>query len=251
MTDPFAFATPHLGPILLAQPVDGFVGNQTFHLRTSDGVYYLKQAETAAEEARACKLATTVGAPAPTVVAQGPGYLITRALAGRPPAAEDAAVLRVAGQAVRAVHSLSGESVSWATHLRTVSENLTVLPPGLQVRYRELIPPFVDSVAGVQPVLLHGDLHLRHLYADGDRLTGILDWGDTTYGDPLFDLARFSMAGPVAMAAFVEGYGGVDAPERTLSCYRVLWSLMALQAEHLAGGDWLQPHIDRIAAELS
>jgi hypothetical protein len=30
----------------------------------------------------------------------------------------------------------------------------------------------------------------------------------------------------------------------------VLWSLMALQAEHAAGGDWFQVHVDTIEREL-
>jgi aminoglycoside phosphotransferase (APT) family kinase protein len=114
-----------------------------------------------------------------------------------------------------------------------------------------VVPDFVEGVAGVTPALLHGDLHLRHVYAADAELTGILDWGDATYGDPLFDLARLSMAGPEVTDAFLAGYGELDAPPRTLSMYRVLWSLIALQAEHAAGGDWIQPHLDVIAREVS
>ena len=70
------------------------------------------------------------------------------------------------------------------------------------------------------------------------------------YGDPRFDIARFSMSGPAATSAFLEGYGPIDLPDRTLALYRVLWSLMALQAEHAAGGDWFQQHIDTVGREL-
>lgn len=233
------------------EPVSGFVGNQTFRLHTPGGVLYLKESETAAEEARACELASAVDVPVPEVVAAGSRYLVTRALRGEPVRDDQHAVLRQAGGCLRRVHSIVGGSRSWGAYLRASLADLSVLPTPLRARVVEVMPAFVDSVAGVTPVLLHGDLHLRHLYADGDRLSGILDWGDTTYGDPLFDLARFSMAGPTAMAAFVDGYGQIDLPERTLSCYRVLWSLRALQAEDRAGGDWFQPYLDRIAAELS
>lgn len=143
-----------------------------------------------------------------------------------------------------------GPSASWATWLRATVEELHVLPELLAARVRELLPSFVAGVADVKPVLLHGDLHLRHLYADGEELTGILDWGDAMYGDPLFDVARLTLAGPEATTAFLAGYGDVAAPARTLAMYRVLWSLSALQAEHRAGGDWFQPHHDRIAREL-
>lgn len=233
------------------EPVNGFVGNRTFRLHTVDEVYYLKESETAAEEARACRLVSTLDVPAPTVVASGSRYLITRTLRGEPAREDQRRVLREAGECVRRVHSIVGDSSSWGTYLRSSLEDLSVLPASLRARVLDVMPPFIDSVSKQTPVLLHGDLHLRHVYADRGQLTGILDWGDTTYGDPAFDLARFSMAGPRAMAAFLDGYGAVDVPESTLSCYRVLWSVMALQAEHRAGGDWFQPHLDRIAAEVS
>ena len=38
--------------------------------------------------------------------------------------------------------------------------------------------------------LLHGDFHPRHVYADDDRVTAIIDWGDATAGDPDYDIAR-------------------------------------------------------------
>ncbi|MCW3494232.1 aminoglycoside phosphotransferase family protein [Microbacterium sp. SSM24] len=38
-------------------------------------------------------------------------------------------------------------------------------------------------------VWIHGDLHTGNLVADGPRLTGIIDFGDVTAGDPAYDLA--------------------------------------------------------------
>lgn len=62
-------------------------------------------------------------------------------------------------------------------------------------------------------VLVHGDLHLRHLLVDGHgRATGVIDWGDTCLADPAVDLS-------LAYAAFtgrardrmLGAYGPVDA----------------------------------------
>lgn len=254
MFDPIALAAPYVGPVVRAELVDGFVGNRTFRLHTAGGTYYLKSGATVAEEAHACNLARAVGVPAPEVVALGPEYMIAAEVPGRPLAPEEshAAVLRAAGQAVRRAHSIVGASaVAWTARLRGALDNLEVLPSGLAGPVREVVPPFVESVSDVTPVLLHGDLHLRHLFAVDGELTGVLDWGDTAYGDPLFDLARLSMAGPEVLSAFMRGYGALELPERTLSCYRLLWSLMALQAEHRAGGDWFRPHLDTIAREVS
>ncbi|WP_457098348.1 aminoglycoside phosphotransferase family protein [Microbacterium sp. P5_E9] len=39
------------------------------------------------------------------------------------------------------------------------------------------------------PVWIHGDLHPGNLIAQGPRLTGIIDFGDVTAGDPAYDLA--------------------------------------------------------------
>ena len=37
--------------------------------------------------------------------------------------------------------------------------------------------------------LLHSDLKPEHVLVDGGRVTGVLDWGDISLGDPDFDLA--------------------------------------------------------------
>jgi hypothetical protein len=251
MLNPIALAESYVGPITHVEPVNGFVGNQNFRLHGPGGTYYLKSGPTAAEEARVCELVRGVGVPAPEVVGVGPEYLITRELAGRPLTGPHlSTVLRQAGECVRRSHALVDSSVSWGAELSRTLEQLDVLPTELASRVREVMPRFIDGVSGVTPVLLHGDLHPRHLYADGSDLTGILDWGDARYGDPLFDLARVSMAGPEATTAFRDGYGAIDAPGTTLAKYRVLWSLMALQAEHRAGGDWFQAHLDVIGREL-
>jgi aminoglycoside phosphotransferase (APT) family kinase protein len=39
------------------------------------------------------------------------------------------------------------------------------------------------------PVWIHGDLHPGNLVAHGGTLTGIIDFGDVTAGDPAYDLA--------------------------------------------------------------
>ncbi|MEX2285490.1 MAG: phosphotransferase [Planctomycetaceae bacterium] len=38
-------------------------------------------------------------------------------------------------------------------------------------------------------VFLHGDYHPGNLFADGRRLTAVIDWEDSSCGDPRFDLA--------------------------------------------------------------
>ena len=50
-------------------------------------------------------------------------------------------------------------------------------------------PNFFDYV----PTLIHRDLTSEHILYSGDRITGVIDWGDACFGDPAFDLAGFLM----------------------------------------------------------
>jgi aminoglycoside phosphotransferase (APT) family kinase protein len=59
------------------------------------------------------------------------------------------------------------------------------------------------------PVWIHGDLHPGNLIADGGTLTGIIDFGDVTAGDPAYDLAvawlAFDRSGRHAFIAATAG----------------------------------------------
>ncbi|WP_022917413.1 aminoglycoside phosphotransferase family protein [Ruania albidiflava] len=71
-----------------------------------------------------------------------------------------------------------------------------------------LFDQLVDSPAHSGPPLwLHGDPHPLNLLANGDRLTAVIDFGDTTAGDPATDLATawltFTSAG---RAEFIDRY---------------------------------------------
>ena len=101
-----------------------------------------------------------------------------------------------------------------------------------------------------EPVLVHGDLHLRHLLVGTDgSATGVIDWGDTCLADPSLDLslAFAAFVGP-ARAALLAAYGRPVGEERELRArvlalalcsaladYADLEGQPALLAESLAG----------------
>jgi aminoglycoside phosphotransferase (APT) family kinase protein len=60
-----------------------------------------------------------------------------------------------------------------------------------------------------RPVLLHGDLHVRHVLVSSDGVaTGVIDWGDTGLGDPAVDLMiGYAAFVGQARAAFLDAYG--------------------------------------------
>jgi aminoglycoside phosphotransferase (APT) family kinase protein len=73
--------------------------------------------------------------------------------------------------------------------------------------------------APVPPTLIHGDFTLDNTLVDGDRISGVIDWGAGAYGDPRCDLALGLEAEPGVFdddaehAAFWDGYGGRIATE--------------------------------------
>jgi aminoglycoside phosphotransferase (APT) family kinase protein len=88
------------------------------------------------------------------------------------------------------------------------------------------------------PVLVHGDLHVRHLLVTttrGPRASGVIDWGDTCLGDPAVDLAIAFMAFVgSARESFLTAYGPVDA-ERALRARTLAVHLAALLADQAIG----------------
>lgn len=70
----------------------------------------------------------------------------------------------------------------------------------------ERLPPSTAPL-----VLVHGDLHTRHLLVADGQASGVIDWGDVGRADPAVDLplAYCGFSGP-ARAAFFAAYGSVD-----------------------------------------
>lgn len=77
----------------------------------------------------------------------------------------------------------------------------------------DAVDRLLDDAADLPPsprtVVVHGDLHVRHLLVDpAGRAAGVIDWGDVCAGDPSIDLsvAFGSFSGP-ARASLIEAYG--------------------------------------------
>ena len=93
------------------------------------------------------------------------------------------------------------------------------------------------------PVLVHGDLHFRHVLVDRGRASGVIDWGDVCFADPAVDLPLvWSVFEGEAREAFVAEYGPI--PEERLIRARVL-ALFLNGILALYGRDEGQPGIER------
>ncbi len=62
-----------------------------------------------------------------------------------------------------------------------------------------------------EAVVVHGDLHLRHVLVDDRRLAAVIDWGDVCVGDPSIDLQLLWCLFPSgARESFTAAYGAVE-----------------------------------------
>ncbi|MFI7613797.1 phosphotransferase family protein [Nonomuraea terrae] len=105
-----------------------------------------------------------------------------------------------------------------------------VLPADLVTRNRQVAEAALRPWA---PVFTHGDLQIAHVFVDGDRITGIIDWSEAGQGDALFDLATLTLGHEEHLGDVVAGYGtDVD-----LDVIRAWWSLRSL-----LGVRWLVEH---------
>jgi Ser/Thr protein kinase RdoA (MazF antagonist) len=80
-----------------------------------------------------------------------------------------------------------------------------VLPADVVTRNRKLAETVLRPWA---PVFIHGDLHIEHVFVDGDEVTGIIDWSEASQGDAMFDLASLTLAHAEHLDDVLAGYGG-------------------------------------------
>lgn len=77
------------------------------------------------------------------------------------------------------------------------------------------IEELLDEAARLPPsdetVLVHGDLHQRHVLIRERRLAAVIDWGDVCVGDASIDLQLvWCLLPPAGRARFVEEYGPIN-----------------------------------------
>lgn len=69
--------------------------------------------------------------------------------------------------------------------------------------------------------LLHCDYHFENILADGGRITGVIDWGNSCYGDPLYDVAWVGWWAEIADPAVLRArYGAAPRYDARIACYQ-------------------------------
>jgi aminoglycoside phosphotransferase (APT) family kinase protein len=105
-----------------------------------------------------------------------------------------------------------------------------VLPASLVRQNREVAEA---AIRPWTPAFTHGDLQIAHVFADGDEITGVIDWTEAAPGDALYDLASLTLGHEEHLGDVVAGYG-TDVDRDVI---RAWWSLRSLVAIR-----WLVEH---------
>jgi aminoglycoside phosphotransferase (APT) family kinase protein len=107
---------------------------------------------------------------------------------------------------------------------RMARDVIPLLPRNLAPTGRALLDRMATRTTVTR--LVHGDLGPEHIRVLGDRVTGIIDWGDSCLGDPALDLAWTTM--------------GADRPfaDAVVAAYRPGGELMARAGDWRLLGPW-------------
>jgi aminoglycoside phosphotransferase (APT) family kinase protein len=134
---------------------------------------------------------------------------------------------------------------SWLAYLRRLCADTRDIGHADAIRAADAADAAIDAhldafEAITVGSLVHGDLKVAHILVDGDRLAGIIDWGDAAVADPLWDIARFGhRADAQSLALLLEGYdpAGTQAGDlgSRLPLYSALWMLVDAIVDHRLG----------------
>jgi hygromycin-B 4-O-kinase len=107
--------------------------------------------------------------------------------------------------------------------------------------------------------LIHNDYWFENILADGQRVTGVIDWANALYGDPLYDIARLSWGAGWPGWWHADGaallrarYGAAPGYDERLACYECHFGLDDLRFYAKTGRraeyDWAR---DRLLARVA
>lgn len=145
-----------------------------------------------------------------------------------------------------------GEGPKWGDELLSVAEprerlagwreRLDASPYGARVfdegvaKLRQLAPKLPEYRG-----IVHNDLLNRNVLVDAGKLTGVIDWGNALYGDPLYDIAWFLYIWPwfpewqgIDLQGIVDRHWEKHGGQPPLVKERLLCSLIHLGLDHIA-----------------
>ena len=210
------------------------------------GDVFLKVDADPGRSAREVDAMSLAPAPTATVLWRRPPVLALAAVRGVPialpgqPSVASPGAWAAVGAAIRRLHDapLPPWSTPYTNAARWESVEALAAPLARECEWlveREVLPTEVvdrnraraESVLRQwTPVFIHGDLHVLHVFVEGDSVSGILDWSEAAPGDGAFDLASLTLAHREQLDEVLDGYG--PGIEREL--VQAWWSYRCLTA---------------------
>jgi len=135
---------------------------------------------------------------------------------------------------------------SWLGFLRSISSDtrrladLCALAMPVAEAVEASLETHAEALSAVTGSLCHGDLKANHIFVDGDRLVGVIDWGDAVVGDPFWELARYAHRGDApSLSLLMRGYDPegsmADDVGWRIPLYSVMWMMVDAIVDHRLG----------------
>lgn len=110
--------------------------------------------------------------------------------------------------------------VEFAAGLEAVRAQVISLLSG--VEGRRLLDLWDEFLSGernfeYEPVLIHADMSIDHLLGTGDRITGVIDFGDARIGDPDYDMCYLWTGAGTEFVRRVQEYRGRVLDDRLVA----------------------------------
>jgi aminoglycoside phosphotransferase (APT) family kinase protein len=278
-----------LAATLLGSPVESVsqvpasAEHQVFRIQRAGLISFLKVAQDVhiKPELAVLQLLASRGVPVPAIEAADPDGTETGipcALirhVGGTPLSHDSPEFPCSGQVLRQVHDIAaagygslasgpaglhGQDDAWQDTVKQRTHELEpiaragLIDPALLARAISAVEDNASLLSAPKPGrLLHGDFHPRHVYADGGRITGVIDWGDASIGDPLYDFGRVLHSAVLLDTDLRRGKKALDLVRKTYGddaswlegdtfrqvlTYGVIFALSAMRSEFAGGSPW-------------
>ena len=115
-----------------------------------------------------------------------------------------------------------------AVRMQRLAGGTSLITPQIRHVWESALQAPID----IPPTWIHGDLHPRNVLVEREAITGIIDWGDLTAGDPATDLASIWMlfGDPRARRAALEAYDRIsEATLQRAKGWAVLFGVVMLE----------------------